>query len=80
MGGLRPTAEAFLSHTATVMLLVLVASSMGLLIGACVTQVKRAQTVASVLMLAVMLTVGGLVLLLLLLLVFIMIYLRRVKM
>ena len=31
----------------------------GLLIGACVTRVKQAQTVASVLMLAVMLTVWG---------------------
>jgi|AntAceMinimDraft_5_1070358.scaffolds.fasta_scaffold05725_7 ABC-type Na+ efflux pump permease subunit len=45
MGGLRATAEAFLSHAASIMLLVLVGSSLGLLIGACVSQVKRAQTV-----------------------------------
>ena len=58
LGGLRATASAFVAHLLAVWLLVLVASSMGLLVGACVTRVKRAQTLASVIMLAVMLTGG----------------------
>lgn len=58
LGGLRATSSAFVAHLLTVWLLVLVASSMGLLVGACVTRVKRAQTLASVIMLAVMLTGG----------------------
>jgi hypothetical protein len=58
LAGLRATAAAFVTHILTVYLLVLVAGSMGLLLGACVTNVKRAQTLASVIMLAVMLTGG----------------------
>jgi len=58
LAGLRATAAAFVTHVLTVYLLVLVAGSMGLLLGACVTNVKRAQTLASVIMLAVMLTGG----------------------
>ena len=58
MAGLRAAFVPFVSHVAAVMLQVLVASSMGLLIGACLTKVKQAQTVASVIMLAVMLTGG----------------------
>ena len=46
LAGLRATAAAFVTHVLTVYLLVLVAGSMGLLLGACVTNVKRAQTLA----------------------------------
>jgi hypothetical protein len=56
--GLRPSAGAFFAHLFLTYLAVLVASSLGLFIGATFPATKRAQTVASVVMLSVMLTGG----------------------
>ena len=56
--GLRPSAGAFFAHLLLTYLAVLVASSLGLFIGATFPATKRAQTVASVVMLSVMLTGG----------------------
>ncbi|KAF6253780.1 P-loop containing nucleoside triphosphate hydrolase protein, partial [Scenedesmus sp. NREL 46B-D3] len=58
MGGLRLTATAFLSNLAALVLNVLVAQSMGLLLGVAFMNPKTAQTVASIIMLGFML-VGG---------------------
>ncbi|WIA20339.1 hypothetical protein OEZ85_006170 [Tetradesmus obliquus] len=58
MGGLRLTAAAFLSNLAALVLNVLVAQSMGLLLGVAFMNPKTAQTVASIIMLGFML-VGG---------------------
>ena len=57
--GLKPSAGAFFEHLFLTYLAVLVASSLGLFIGATFPATKRAQTVASVVMLSVMLTGGG---------------------
>ena len=56
--GLKPSAGAFFEHLFLTYLAVLVASSLGLFIGATFPATKRAQTVASVVMLSVMLTGG----------------------
>ena len=58
LAGLAPSARAFFAHLFLLYLAVLVASSLGLFIGAEFPATKRAQTVASVLMLSVMLTGG----------------------
>ncbi len=58
LAGLRRDAAAFFAHVLLVYLAVLVASSLGLFVGATFPNTKQAQTVASVVMLAVMLTGG----------------------
>lgn len=58
MGGLRPEAGAFFFNWITVMVMVLVAESWGLLLGAVTQNVKTAQTIATILTLSFML-VGG---------------------
>ena len=58
LAGLRREAAAFFAHVLLVYLAVLVASSLGLFVGATFPNTKQAQTVASVVMLAVMLTGG----------------------
>jgi hypothetical protein len=58
LAALRATPVAFVAHVLTVMLLTLVSSSMGLLVGAAVKMVKTAQTLASVIMLSTVLTGG----------------------
>ncbi|KAK9808606.1 hypothetical protein WJX72_000468 [[Myrmecia] bisecta] len=58
MGGLRYTPAAFFANWASVLLLVLVAQSLGLLIGATVSLPKTAQTIASVVALANVLVAG----------------------
>ncbi|KAF8055666.1 rca [Scenedesmus sp. PABB004] len=58
MGGLRLTAAAFLGNLLGLVLNVLVAQSMGLLLGVAFMNPKTAQTVASIIMLGFML-VGG---------------------
>eukprot|EP00193_Tetraselmis_chui_P015613 CAMPEP_0177781214 /NCGR_PEP_ID=MMETSP0491_2-20121128/17710_1 /TAXON_ID=63592 /ORGANISM="Tetraselmis chuii, Strain PLY429" /LENGTH=721 /DNA_ID=CAMNT_0019301223 /DNA_START=294 /DNA_END=2459 /DNA_ORIENTATION=+ len=58
MGGLRLEAWAFFANLATVLLSLLVAQTLGLLLGAGVDNVKTAQTFATVFMLTIML-IGG---------------------
>jgi len=58
MGGLRPDAWAFVAQTGIVLLVVFVAQSYGMLLGALFMNPRSAQTAATVLMLALML-VGG---------------------
>mmetsp|Transcript_39200 Transcript_39200/g.92898 ORF Transcript_39200/g.92898 Transcript_39200/m.92898 type:complete len:734 (+) Transcript_39200:104-2305(+) len=58
MGGLRLSASAFVSNWLTVILSLLTAQSLGLILGAGVSNVKTAQTFATVLMLAFMLSGG----------------------
>ena len=58
LAGLRRDAAAFFAHVLLVYLAVLVASSLGLFVGATFPNTKQAQTVASVVMLSVMLTGG----------------------
>ena len=58
LAGLRRDAAAFFAHVLLVYLAVLVASSLGLFVGATFPNTKQAQTVASVVMLAAMLTGG----------------------
>ena len=58
MGGLRLTAAAFFCNWATVILSLLTAQSVGLLLGAGVSNVKTAQTMASILILTLMLSGG----------------------
>jgi len=58
MGGLKLTAAAFFSNVFSTILLVLVAQSLGLLLGAAFMNPKNAQTVATIIMLSFML-VGG---------------------
>ena len=58
MAGLRGTFSAFIQHLLVVYLVTLVASSLGLFIGCVSPNPKQAQTIASVSMLAVMLTGG----------------------
>ena len=58
LAGLRRDAGTFFAHLLLVYLAVLVASSLGLFVGATFPVTKQAQTVASVVMLSVMLTGG----------------------
>ncbi|KAL6781161.1 hypothetical protein ACKKBG_A10055 [Auxenochlorella protothecoides x Auxenochlorella symbiontica] len=58
MGGLRYTAGAFFANYFTVILSMLVAQSLGLLIGTMVMNPKTAQTYATIIMLAMVLTGG----------------------
>lgn len=58
MGGLRASAAAFFYNWFSVLVMVFVAESWGLLLGATVMNVKTAQTLATILMLTFML-VGG---------------------
>jgi len=57
-GGLRPEAGAFFANWGTIILLLLTAQSIGLFLGAAMMNPKSAQTVATILMLAFMLTGG----------------------
>ena len=58
MGWLRPEAWAFFAHWAAMLLVVLVAQSTGLLLGAVFMDAKKAQTTATILMLCWMLCGG----------------------
>ena len=58
MAGLRGSPVAFITHLLVVYLITLVSSSLGLFIGCIAPNQKQAQTFASVIMLAVMLTGG----------------------
>lgn len=58
LGGLRATFAAFISHWLSMLLSLLVSQSVGLIIGASVMEFKKAQTIASLLMLTMMLTGG----------------------
>ena len=57
-GGLRYTAQAFFANWAAVLLLVLVAQSLGLVIGALVPFPKTAQTITTVVALSMVLVAG----------------------
>lgn len=58
MGGLRATAAAFFSNLAAIVLLLLVAQSLGLVIGALVPFPKTAQTITTVVALSMVLVAG----------------------
>ena len=58
MGGLRSTAGAFFSNAAAIILLLLVAQSLGLVIGALVPFPKTAQTITTVVALSMVLVAG----------------------
>ncbi|CAG9466390.1 unnamed protein product [Pedinophyceae sp. YPF-701] len=58
MGGLRADAGAFVVNLLTVVLMVLIGQSYGLLIGASVMKAKRAQTIATIVMLSSILVSG----------------------
>lgn len=57
-GGLRATFGAFIGHWLSMLLSILVSQSVGLIIGASVMDFKQAQTIATLLMLTMMLTGG----------------------
>ena len=58
MGGLRATPQAFFSNWAAIVLLLLVAQSLGLVIGALVPFPKTAQTITTVAALSMVLVAG----------------------
>ena len=58
MTGLKPTVDAFLLTMMVVLITCFTAGSLGLLIGAAFLNLKRAQSVATILMLTIMLTGG----------------------
>ena len=58
LGGLRPAAGAFLANWATAVLLILVAQSIGLVVGALCVSPKTSQAVATVVIMTFMLTGG----------------------
>lgn len=58
LGGLRPTAWAYLANLSCTLLVITTASSTGLCVGAIAMKIKRAQVIATVMMLTLMLVAG----------------------